>query len=87
MRIPSEHLRNVPLVLISPSLLASPAGSGTPSPMHHGRTIHSSSTGNILDENFPKSLIERLMGAEIDSKVSSIYEPSSTTFNWATILN
>ena len=69
MRIPSEHFRNVPLVLISPSLLASPAGSSTPSPSHHARYMHSSSTGNILDETFPKSLIERLMGSEAERKV------------------
>ncbi|KAL9930217.1 spire type actin nucleation factor isoform 2-T4 [Glossina fuscipes fuscipes] len=70
MRIPSEHFRNVPLVLISPSLLASPAGSSTPSPSHshQGHYAHSSSTGNILDESFPKSLIERLMGAETNRK-------------------
>uniref|UniRef100_A0A1A9VXU7 Protein spire n=1 Tax=Glossina austeni TaxID=7395 RepID=A0A1A9VXU7_GLOAU len=68
MRIPSEHFRNVPLVLISPSLLASPAGSSTPSPSHQGHHAHSSSTGNILDESFPKSLIERLMGAETNRK-------------------
>ncbi|XP_065355766.1 protein spire [Calliphora vicina] len=68
MRIPSEHFRNVPLVLISPSLLASPAGSSTPSPSHHARYMHSSSTGNILDETFPKSLIERLMGSEAERK-------------------
>ncbi|XP_037811327.1 protein spire isoform X2 [Lucilia sericata] len=68
MRIPSEHFRNVPLVLISPSLLASPAGSSTPSPSHHARYVHSSSTGNILDETFPKSLIERLMGSEAERK-------------------
>ncbi|XP_059222125.1 protein spire isoform X2 [Stomoxys calcitrans] len=68
MRIPSEHFRNVPLVLISPSLLSSPAGSSTPSPSHHARYMHSSSTGNILDETFPKSLIERLMGSEAERK-------------------
>ncbi|XP_058979901.1 protein spire isoform X2 [Musca domestica] len=68
MRIPSEHFRNVPLVLISPSLLASPAGSSTPSPSHHARYAHSSSTGNILDEQFPKSLIEKLMGSEAQRK-------------------
>lgn len=72
MRIPSEHFRNVPLVLISPSLLASPAGSSTPSPSHHARYIHSSSTGNILDETFPKSLIERLMGSEAERKVKEL---------------
>ncbi|XP_061401569.1 protein spire-like [Musca vetustissima] len=68
MRIPSEHFRNVPLVLISPSLLSSPAGSSTPSPSHHARYAHSSSTGNILDEQFPKSLIEKLMGSEAQRK-------------------
>ncbi|XP_054083615.1 protein spire isoform X2 [Zeugodacus cucurbitae] len=68
MRIPTEHFRNVPLVLISPSLLASPAGSSTPSPSHHAHHTHSSSTGNILDETFPKSLIERLLRSESERK-------------------
>ncbi|XP_037957657.1 protein spire isoform X2 [Teleopsis dalmanni] len=68
MRIPSEHFRNVPLVLISPSLLASPAGSNTPSPSHYSNHSHSASTGNILDETFPKSLIERLLRAEPQRK-------------------
>ncbi|XP_036329470.1 protein spire-like [Rhagoletis pomonella] len=68
MRIPTEHFRNVPLVPISPSLLASPAGSSTPSPSHHAHHTHSSSTGNILDETFPKSLIERLLRSESERK-------------------
>jgi len=70
MRIPSEHFRNVPLVLISPSLLSSPASSSTPSPSHHAQQAHSSSTGNIMDDQFPKSLIERLLRSESDRKVS-----------------
>lgn len=72
MRIPSEHFRNVPLVLISPSLLSSPASSSTPSPSHHAahQAMHSSSTGNIMDDQFPKSLIERLLRSESDRKVS-----------------
>lgn len=69
MRIPSEHFRNVPLVLISPSLLSSPASSSTPSPSHHAQQAHSSSTGNIMDDQFPKSLIERLLRSESDRKV------------------
>ncbi|XP_030383411.1 protein spire [Scaptodrosophila lebanonensis] len=69
MRIPSEHFRNVPLVLISPSLLSSPASSSTPSPSHHAaHQPHSSSTGNIMDDQFPKSLIERLLRSESDRK-------------------
>ncbi|KAH8276696.1 hypothetical protein KR018_010882 [Drosophila ironensis] len=68
MRIPSEHFRNVPLVLISPSLLSSPASSNTPSPSHHAQHTHSSSTGNIVDDQFPKSLIERLLRSESDRK-------------------
>ena len=71
MRIPTEHFRNVPLVLISPSLLSSPAGSSTPSPSHHQYLHagqHSSSTGNILDDTFPTSLIERLLRSESERK-------------------
>ncbi|BFF94869.1 protein spire [Drosophila madeirensis] len=71
MRIPSEHFRNVPLVLISPSLLSSPASSSTPSPSHHAHQAHSSSTGNIMDDQFPKSLIERLLRSESDRKTRS----------------
>ncbi|XP_064535450.1 protein spire isoform X2 [Drosophila montana] len=72
MRIPSEHFRNVPLVLISPSLLSSPASSSTPSPSHHAaHHAHSSSTGNIMDDQFPKSLIERLLRSESDRKTRS----------------
>ncbi|KAL7740750.1 hypothetical protein ACLKA6_012365 [Drosophila palustris] len=73
MRIPSEHFRNVPLVLISPSLLSSPASSSTPSPSHHGahHQTHSSSTGNIMDDQFPKSLIERLLRSESERKTRS----------------
>ncbi|XP_023173362.2 protein spire isoform X3 [Drosophila hydei] len=71
MRIPSEHFRNVPLVLISPSLLSSPASSNTPSPSHHAHHMHSSSTGNIMDDQFPKSLIERLLRSESDRKTRS----------------
>ncbi|EDV99255.1 GH13128 [Drosophila grimshawi] len=73
MRIPSEHFRNVPLVLISPSLLSSPASSSTPSPSHHAahHSAHSSSTGNIMDDQFPKSLIERLLRSESDRKTRS----------------
>nr|XP_017096986.2 protein spire isoform X2 [Drosophila bipectinata] len=71
MRIPSEHFRNVPLVLISPSLLSSPASSSTPSPSHHAHQAHSSSTGNIVDDQFPKSLIERLLRSESDRKTRS----------------
>ncbi|KRJ99223.1 protein spire isoform X4 [Drosophila yakuba] len=71
MRIPSEHFRNVPLVLISPSLLSSPASSSTPSPSHHAQQAHSSSTGNIMDDQFPKSLIERLLRSESERKTRS----------------
>ncbi|XP_017854915.2 protein spire isoform X5 [Drosophila busckii] len=72
MRIPSEHFRNVPLVLISPSLLSSPASSSTPSPSHHAaHQAHSSSTGNIMDDQFPKSLIERLLRSESERKTRS----------------
>lgn len=34
MRIPTEHFGNVPVILLSPSLLNSPSTSGTSSPCH-----------------------------------------------------
>lgn len=67
MRIPTEHFRNVPVVLLSPSLLNSPVGSQAPSPSHHG--YYSSG----VDENFPRSLMERLLRPELERKVSKEY--------------
>ncbi|XP_055836744.1 protein spire isoform X2 [Episyrphus balteatus] len=68
MRIPTEHFRNVPVVLISPSLLSSPAGSSTPSPSHHAHINAAHTSTSILDESFPKSLIERLLRSESERK-------------------
>lgn len=45
MRIPTEHFGNVPVVLLSPSLLNSPTTSGTSSPCHLA-TNHSHKTNN-----------------------------------------
>lgn len=73
MRIPTEHFRNVPVVLLSPSLMNSPAGSQVSSPSHH---VHQTSSGPAsgcaanFDENFPRSLMERLLRPEIERKVN-----------------
>ncbi|XP_035778472.1 protein spire-like isoform X3 [Anopheles albimanus] len=69
MRIPTEHFRNVPVVLLSPSLMNSPCTSNTPSPSHHA---HAGGTGSgptsMVDESFPRSLMERLLRPELDRK-------------------
>ncbi|ETN62095.1 spire [Anopheles darlingi] len=69
MRIPTEHFRNVPVVLLSPSLMNSPCTSNTPSPSHHA---HGGGTGSgptsMVDESFPRSLMERLLRPELDRK-------------------
>lgn len=62
MRIPTEHFSNVPVLLLSPSLQSSPVVSNTPSPSHHVAGA---------DENFPRSLMERLLRPELDRKVST----------------
>lgn len=62
MRIPTEHFSNVPVLLLSPSLQSSPVVSNTPSPCHHA-------AGSGADENFPRSLMERLLRPELDRKV------------------
>ena len=67
MRIPTEHFRNVPVVLLSPSLVNSPVISNTPSPSHHPHiTTHASTSiglrsGEIVDESFSRTLMERLL--------------------------
>lgn len=66
MRIPTEHFRNVPVVLLSPSLMSSPVASQAPSPSHHA--AHHSGGGGV-DDNFPRSLMERLMRPELERKV------------------
>jgi spire len=72
MRIPTEHFRNVPVILLSPSLMCTPVQSNAPSPSHHGH--HHSHTGHnsLLDESFPRSLMERLLRPELDRKVRII---------------
>ncbi|XP_053672476.1 protein spire [Anopheles nili] len=67
MRIPTEHFRNVPVVLLSPSLMNSPCTSNTPSPSHHAHGAGSGPT-SMVDESFPRSLMERLLRPELDRK-------------------
>ncbi|XP_055590259.1 protein spire-like [Uranotaenia lowii] len=67
MRIPTEHFRNVPVVLLSPSLMSSPCTSNTPSPSHHA-AHHGSGPHSMMDESFPRSLMERLLRPELDRK-------------------
>lgn len=77
MRIPTEHFGNVPVILLSPSLLNSPSTSGTSSPCHlataasghQNNNYHSHS--NYINEMdaFPRTLMERLMRPENDMKV------------------
>lgn len=70
MRIPTEHFRNVPVVLLSPSLMNSPVTSTAPSPSHHAHNLTSNSgPSSILDESFPKSLMERLLRSDSTAKV------------------
>lgn len=71
MRIPTEHFRNVPVVLLSPSLMGTPVSSNTPSPHHAHSTSGSTNIGqsSVVDESFPKSLMERLLRPESDRKV------------------
>lgn len=87
MRIPTEHFGNVPVVLLSPSLLNSPTTSGTSSPCHlatnhqvhpnnnnnyHYHTMNSHSNYVNEMDAFPKTLMERLMRPENDMKVRSL---------------
>uniref|UniRef100_A0A182QM91 Spire n=1 Tax=Anopheles farauti TaxID=69004 RepID=A0A182QM91_9DIPT len=68
MRIPTEHFRNVPVVLLSPSLMNSPCTSNTPSPSHHAHGGTGSGPPSMVDESFPRSLMERLLRPELDRK-------------------
>ncbi|XP_038111222.1 protein spire isoform X3 [Culex quinquefasciatus] len=68
MRIPTEHFRNVPVVLLSPSLMSSPCTSNTPSPSHHHAHGGGSGPHSLVDETFPRSLMERLLRPELDRK-------------------
>lgn len=63
MRIPTEHFRNVPVILLSPSLMNSPITSNTPSPAHTG--VNS----GLADEVFPRTLMERLLKPELERRV------------------
>ena len=80
MRIPTEHFGNVPVVLLSPSLLNSPTTSGTSSPCHVAlnNNINNNSLNygqsNYVNEMdaFPKTLMERLMRPENDMKVGTV---------------
>ncbi|KAJ6645771.1 Protein spire [Pseudolycoriella hygida] len=67
MRIPTEHFRNVPVVLLSPSLMSSPVTSTAPSPSHHAH-LPSNGSANVFDDAFPRSLLERLMRTETQAK-------------------
>lgn len=64
MRIPREHFRHVPVVLLSPSILSSPAVSNVPSPIHHVQGM-----GFGVEESFSRTLMERLIRPEMDHKV------------------
>lgn len=75
MRIPTEHFRNVPVVLLSPSLMNSPCTSNTPSPSHHAHGTASGPT-SMVDESFPRSLMERLLRPELDRKVGPLERSS-----------
>ncbi|XP_062547464.1 protein spire isoform X2 [Armigeres subalbatus] len=68
MRIPTEHFRNVPVVLLSPSLMNSPCTSNTPSPSHHAHGGGGSGPHSLMDESFPRSLMERLLRPELDRR-------------------
>lgn len=68
MRIPAEHFRNVPVALLSPSLMNSPVSSSTPSPT---QTQGPSGPSSMLDDGFPRSLMEKLLRTESAAKVSS----------------
>ncbi|XP_037045003.1 protein spire isoform X1 [Bradysia coprophila] len=67
MRIPTEHFRNVPVVLLSPSLMTTPVTSTAPSPSHHAH-LPPNGSANVFDDAFPRSLLERLMRTETQSK-------------------
>lgn len=58
MRIPTDEFRNVPVALLSPSLLNSPQSSSTSSPSEHQQ--HGGPT-SMMDDGFPRSLMERLL--------------------------
>lgn len=66
MRIPAEHFRNVPVALLSPSLMNSPVSSSTPSPT---QTQGPSGPSSMLDDGFPRSLMEKLLRTESAAKV------------------
>lgn len=70
MRIPTEHFRNVPVVLLSPSLMSSPMTSSAPSPSHHAHYARNpGGPSTMMDDGFPKTLMEKLLKGEADNKV------------------
>lgn len=79
MRIPTEHFRNVPVVLLSPSLMSSPVTSSAPSPCHHA---HGASSGpsSILDDSFPRSLMERLLRTESHVSITQAMQFYESSF-------
>lgn len=79
MRIPTEHFRNVPVVLLSPSLMTTPVTSTAPSPSHHAH-LPANGSANVFDDAFPRSLLERLMRTETQSKVT-FFLPINKTDN------
>lgn len=66
MRIPTDEFRNVPVALLSPSLLCTPQSSTTPSPSEDQSYGEPTS---MMDDGFPRSLIERLLRTDSTSKV------------------
>lgn len=92
MRIPAEHFRNVPVVLLSPSLMNSPATPSSPStstrstPPHQNSGRPTNGPSSMLEDSFPRTLMERLLRTESDAKVRlrftiSISITFSTPFN------
>lgn len=57
---------------MSPSLMNSPVTSTAPSPSHHASHVTSGGPSSILDDSFPKSLMERLLRTESHVKVSVV---------------
>lgn len=62
MRVPRDQFRNVPVVLLSPSLLSTPAVSNVPSPIHHHPHVN-------MEESFSRTLMERLLRPDVERKV------------------
>lgn len=73
MRIPTEHFRNVPVVLLSPSLMNSPMTSAAPSPSHRAHCDRNAvvNPSTMMDDAFPTTLMQKLLNGEADKKVGS----------------